>query len=57
MKFAVGYQLPEEDEESLINIIKDFKEKIEEVYFPWLDLPSGRMKIWGQVLNFVFRWL
>lgn len=42
MKFAVGYQLSEEGEEPFTNIIKDFKESIDEVYFSWLDMPSGR---------------
>jgi len=42
MRFAVGYQLPEEDEEPIVEIVKDFREHIEEVYFPWLDMPSGR---------------
>lgn len=45
MKFAIGYQLSEEGEESFINIVMDFKDSIEEVYFPWLDLPSGRMPL------------
>lgn len=42
MKFAVGYQLSEEDEEPLVDIVRDFREQIEEVYFPWPDMPSGR---------------
>jgi len=42
-KFAVGYQLPDEGEEPFASIVRDFKESIEEVYFPWLDLSSGRM--------------
>ncbi len=42
MKFAVGYQLPEEDEEPLVDIVRDFRPQIDEVYFPWLDMPSGR---------------
>jgi len=42
MKFAVGYQLPEEDEEPLTRIVKEFREQIAEVYFPWPSLPSGR---------------
>ena len=42
MKFAVGYQLPEEDEEPLVDIVRDFRDHIHEVYFPWLDMPSGR---------------
>ena len=42
MKFAVGYQLPEESEEPFANIARDFSAHVEEVYFPWLDMPSGR---------------
>lgn len=42
MKFAVGYQLPEDDEEPLVEVVRDFREQIDEVYFPWLDMPSGR---------------
>lgn len=42
MKFAVGYQLPADDEEPLLDIVRDFREQIAEVYFPWLDMPSGR---------------
>jgi len=42
MRFAVGYQLPDEDEEPLVGIVEDFADRIAEVYFPWLDMPSGR---------------
>jgi collagenase-like PrtC family protease len=42
MKFAVGYQLAEYNEELFTDIIKPFLKDISEVYFPWLDLPSGR---------------
>jgi collagenase-like PrtC family protease len=42
MKFAVGYQLPDEDEEPLTQVVAEFRDCIEEVYFPWLDMPSGR---------------
>jgi collagenase-like PrtC family protease len=42
MTFAVGYQLPEEDEEPLVDVVRDFLPRIGEVYFPWLDMPSGR---------------
>lgn len=45
MKFAVGYQLSEEGDEPFINIVRDFKESIEEVYFPCPDMPSGRMPL------------
>lgn len=42
MRFAIGYQLPEAGEEPFADIVEDFKGHIEEVYFPWLDMPSGR---------------
>ena len=42
MKYAVGYQFSDSDEEPLIEVLKDFKKDIEEVYFAWLDMPSGR---------------
>lgn len=42
MKFSVGYQLPEADEEPFVDIVRDFRDRIEEVYFPWLAMPSGR---------------
>lgn len=42
MKFAVGYQLPSDDDEPMVEIIADYAEQIAEVYFPWADLPSGR---------------
>ena len=45
MKFAVGYQLPEEDEEPFVDIVRDYREHILEVYFPWTDLPSGRASL------------
>ena len=42
MKFAIGYQLPGEDEEPFVEIVRDYREHIAEVYFPWADMPSGR---------------
>ncbi|MCK4602691.1 MAG: hypothetical protein KAU28_09505, partial [Phycisphaerae bacterium] len=42
MKFAVGYQLPNEDEEPFVEVVREFRDRIEEVYFPWVDIPSGR---------------
>ena len=42
MKFAVGYQLSDEDEEPLVEIVREFWDSVCEVYFPWLDMPSGR---------------
>ncbi len=48
MKFAVGYQLAEPDEEPLPRIVADFRRQIDEVYFPWLDMPSGRSPMTSQ---------
>ena len=45
MKLAVGYQLPDPDEPPFAALVREFGEHIEEVYFPWLDLPSGRAPI------------
>ncbi|MGQ9632590.1 MAG: hypothetical protein ACUVXI_20090 [bacterium] len=45
MKFAVGYQLAEEGEEPFVDIVGDFKDHIGEVYFPWLDMPTGRASL------------
>ena len=42
IKFAVGYQLADPDEESFPDIVRDYRAAIDEVYFPWSDLPSGR---------------
>jgi collagenase-like PrtC family protease len=42
LRFAVGYQLPEPDEEPLTQIVAEFRDRLAEVYFPWLDMPSGR---------------
>ncbi len=42
MRFAVGYQLAEDGEEPFSAIVSDFRDHIAEMYFPWLDMPSGR---------------
>lgn len=42
MRFAVGYQLAGEDEEPFVNLVRDYRDHIAEVYFPWADQPSGR---------------
>lgn len=47
MKFSMGYQLREQDEETFLSIVEKYKEHIGEVYFPWLDMPSGR----GSLIN------
>jgi len=42
MKFAVGYQLPEPGEEPFVEMARDYRDAIAEVYFPWADMPSAR---------------
>lgn len=42
MRFSVGYQLPGEDDDALVEIVADYLDHITEVYFPWADQPSGR---------------
>lgn len=42
MKFAVGYQLAERDEEPFVDVVRDYAEHIAEVYFPWVGAASGR---------------
>ena len=48
MKFAIGYQMPEEGEEPFLEMVRDFQEHIAEVYFPWADIPSGRAPLTSQ---------
>ncbi len=40
IKFSVGYQLREG--KTFKDIVEEFKDSVDEVYFPWLNLPSGR---------------
>ncbi len=47
MRFAVGYQLPDEDEAPFAALVGEFREHVADVYFPWLDLPSGRSPLVG----------
>ncbi len=42
MRFAVGYQLPGGDEESLGDILSTHGDCVAEVYFAWPGMPSGR---------------
>ena len=42
MKFAVGFQLFEGEEEPFSHIVADYREHISEVFFAWQDIPSGR---------------
>jgi hypothetical protein len=42
MKFAVGYQILEDRSESFVDVVRDYREHISEVYFPWVGMASGR---------------
>ena len=42
MKYLVGYQLPNEDGVSFSEAIEPYFSHIDEVFFPWIDSPSGR---------------
>ena len=45
MKFAVGYQLAEPGEERFPEVVRDYREHVAEVYFPWLNVPTGRASL------------
>lgn len=45
MKYAVGYQLAGDSGERFTDIVRDYREHIEEVYFPWVHGPSGRASL------------
>lgn len=42
MKFAVGFQLYEGEEEPFSAIVSDYRDTISEMFFAWQDIPSGR---------------
>lgn len=45
MRLAVGYQLPGSGAERFPEIVRDYREHIVEVYFPWVRMPSGRASL------------
>ena len=45
LKFSVGYQYNEE--RPYADIISGYADRIETVYFPWVDTASGRSMIGG----------
>jgi len=47
LKFAVGYQLSEEGEESFLDLLEPYRESIAELYFAWPGQPSGRAPVGG----------
>lgn len=44
MRFSVGYQLPDDDG-STVELVRDYREHVSEVYFAWVGQPSGRPPI------------
>ncbi len=48
MKFAIGYQLPYDEINDISKLAILKKDKISEVYFPWINSPSGRSVIGKQ---------
>lgn len=48
MKFLVGYRLPNEEEITFTQTIEPYFSHIDEVFFPWIDTPSGRSVIGTQ---------
>ena len=45
MKFAVGFQLYEGNEEPFSEIVRLYRDSISEVFFAWQDIPTGRSGI------------
>ncbi len=45
MKFSIGYQLPEPDQQPFADLVADYRQQVEEVYFPWVGMASGRADI------------
>ncbi len=45
MKYAVGFQLYQEGEEPFSLTVSRYREQVSEVFFPWLDIPSGRSAV------------
>ena len=45
MKYSVGFQLYQGNEEPFSQIVKTYKEHISEVFFAWQDIASGRSAI------------
>jgi collagenase-like PrtC family protease len=45
MKFSIGYQFQDENEDSFASIVYDYPKDIEEVYFPWVDNKTCRSSL------------
>lgn len=45
MKYSVGYRVSDEDGGSFVESLIPLKEHISELYFPWVNISSGRTKL------------
>ncbi len=45
MKYIVGYQLPKEEGTSFFQVVEPYFPHIGEVFFSWVDTPSGRSAV------------
>lgn len=45
MKFSIGYPMTQPCEGFFVDLIKDYQEYVEEIYFPWVQIPSGRFEL------------
>lgn len=48
MRFAIGYQLPRDDGDSIVELVGDYRDHVAEVYFAWPGMASGRAAIGRQ---------
>jgi hypothetical protein len=48
MQFAVGYSQRDDTEESFVDVVRDYREHVAEVYFPWVGAASGRAALGTQ---------
>ena len=48
IQFAVGYQLPENLDDSFVGLVRDYRDRVAEVYFPWGGDASGRAALGRQ---------
>ena len=52
MGFSLGYQQPLDETNAFVELVADYRDSIDEVYFPWVGQPSGR-SVLGRVGSYV----
>lgn len=45
MEFSVGYQLAEPGGVSFVEVVREYRDRVAEVYFSWPETPSGRSRM------------